>query len=414
MQGIAAPASGRLLLLAAIVLVGLNLRPFITGIGPLASDIGGQTGLGLQGIALLTLVPMFLMGVLAFAGPSLQARVGARHSIIAALAVLAIASFSRLFVSTGWQMVATAALLGLGAAVVQAMFPGVIKRHFPRHVGMVMGLYSAMLMGGGALGAQLAPLIATAAGDWHAGLAWMALPAVLALWLVARSLPEDKQGRAGANTALAFLRRPRTWLLMACFGLVNGGYSSVVAWLAPFYRDLGWTAAASGSLLAIMAVSQALAALLLPVLAGRREDRRPWLWLTLAMQAIGFAALMLRPEAAPLLWAAVLGAGLGGCFALSMIVALDHLPDPAEAGALSALMQGGGFLLAALPPWIVAVLHDLTGTFAAGWMLHLFCVALVTILYWQVSPAGYARAMGVEPAASRAVMADGTCAPEAS
>ena len=46
-----ASISDRMPLLAAIVLVGLNLRPFITGIGPLASDIGAQTGLGLQGIA---------------------------------------------------------------------------------------------------------------------------------------------------------------------------------------------------------------------------------------------------------------------------------------------------------------------------------------------------------------------------
>lgn len=106
MEHRSAPASGRALLLAAIVLVGLNLRPFITGIGPLASDISAQTGLGLQGIALLTLMPMFLMGVLAFAGPPLQVRMGARRSIVAALAVLAIASFLRLFVSTGWQMVA--------------------------------------------------------------------------------------------------------------------------------------------------------------------------------------------------------------------------------------------------------------------------------------------------------------------
>jgi MFS-type transporter involved in bile tolerance (Atg22 family) len=65
--------------------------------------------------------------------------------------------------------------------------------------------------------------------------------------------------------------------------------------------------------------------------------------------------------------AMLLGAGLGGCFAISMIVALDHLADPAEAGALSALMQGGGFLITALPPWIVAMLHDLTGSFMAGW-----------------------------------------------
>ncbi|MCJ8151103.1 MFS transporter [Shinella sedimenti] len=246
-----APVSGRLLLLAAIVLVGLNLRPFITGVGPLAAGISLQTGLDLQGLSLLTLVPMFLMGAVAFAGTALQARVGARHSILVALAVLAAASLLRLFVWTGWQMVATAALLGLGAAAVQAMFPGIMKRHFPDHVGVVMGLYATMLMGGGAVGAQLAPLIAAAAGDWHAGLAWIALPALLALWLCARSLSPDAQSVGGISKTGAPLRRPRTWLLMACFGLVNGGYSTAVAWLSPFYRDLGWSASASGSLLVV-------------------------------------------------------------------------------------------------------------------------------------------------------------------
>jgi CP family cyanate transporter-like MFS transporter len=255
-----------------------------------------------------------------------------------------------------------------------------------------------MLMGGGAVGAQVAPIVAAVAGDWHVGLALMAVPAVLALGLAAYSLPRDGNRKAEGNVAAAFLKRPRTWLLMACFGLVNGGYSTVVAWLAPYYQELGWSASASGGLLAALALCQAVAALVLPVLAGRSEDRRPWLWLTLAMQAVGFVGLALRPEAAPLLWAALLGAGLGGCFALSMIVALDHLPNPTQAGALSALMQGGGFLLAALPPWIVAVLHNATGGFFAGWMLHLACVATVTILYWRVVPASYARAMA--PAAT--------------
>ena len=391
-----APSSpSRVLLLAAVALIGLNLRPFITGVGPLAANIGAQTGLDLQGMALLTLVPILLMGVLAFAGPPLQVRVGARRSVVAALAILGLGSFLRLFVATGWELVATAALLGLGAAIVQAVFPGIVKHQFPHHVGVVMGLYSAMLMAGGALGAQVAPLIAAVAGDWQAGLAWMVVPAMLALWLALRCLPRDDAARQGDKIGAGFLGRPRVWLLMACFGLVNGGYTTVVAWLAPSYQELGWTAAASGSLLAIMAVCQALAALLLPALAGRGEDRRPWLWLTLAMQAAGFAGLALQPEAAPIMWAALLGAGLGGCFALSLIVALDHLPDPAQAGALSALMQGRGFLIAALPPWIVALLHDLTGGFRAGWILHLTCIAIVTVLCWRLAPQSYAGAMSV-------------------
>lgn len=384
--------AARALLLAAVALVGLNLRPFITGVGPLAADIGAQTGLDLQGISLLTLVPMALMGLFAFAGPFLQSRIGARRSVVASLVVLVLGSFLRLFATDGWQMVGTAALLGLGVAAIQAVFPGIVKQQFPRHVGVVMGLYSAALMGGGALGAQAAPLIAAAAGDWHAGLAWMAVPAALALVLAALYLPRDSAAGQKRTSAIVLLRRPRVWLLMACFGLVNGGYSTVVAWLAPFYREHGWSAAASGSLLAIMAVCQALAALLLPMLA-RSRDLRPWLWLTLAMQAAGFAALAFWPEAAPLASAMLLGAGLGGCFALSMIVALDHLPDPAEAGALSALMQGGGFLITALPPWIVAALHEATGSFVAGWLLHLACAVVVAALYWRVTPAGYARAM---------------------
>ncbi|MGB3289651.1 MAG: cyanate transporter [Burkholderiaceae bacterium] len=380
-------------LLAAVALIALNLRPFITGIGPLAGDIVSQTGLDLQGIALLTLVPMLLMGVFAFAGPMLQARVGSRLSMIGALVLLMLGSLLRLFTATGWQLVGTAALLGLGAAVVQAVLPGIVKQRFPGHVGVVMGLYSAMLMGGGALGAQLSPLLAEAGGDWHTGLAWMALPVAFALLLTVRSLPADQAASQGGMALAGYLRRPRVWLLMACFGLVNGGYSTMVAWLAPFYQELGWSASASGSLLAIMAVCQAVAALLFPVLARKTQDRRPWLWLTLAMQAAGFIALMLWPEAAPLAWTILLGVGLGGCFVLSLIVALDHLADPAQAGALSALMQGGGFLIAAMPPWIVAVLRDYTGGFTAGWLLHLACVAVVVVLYWRVAPASYAEAM---------------------
>ncbi|WP_019170948.1 cyanate transporter [Pseudaminobacter salicylatoxidans] len=395
-------SSTRLLLLAIVALVGLNLRPFITGVGPLAGSVGAETGLDLQGMALLTLVPMLLMGCFAFAGPSLQARLGARRAIIAALAILGLGSLLRLSASTGWQMVGTAALLGLGAAIVQAVFPGVIKRHFPRHVSVVMGLYSAMLMGGGAIGAQISPMIANISGNWHLGLAWLAIPAFLAAALAFLHLPDDGARQQRGNVAMTLLKRPRTWLLMACFGLVNGGYSTVVAWLAPAYQSHGWNSSASGGLLAIMAVCQAVSALLAPALASRSDDRRPWLWLTLAMQATGFAGLAFWPEVAPLVWAAVVGAGLGGCFALSMIVALDHLSDPAEAGALSALMQGGGFLLAAMPPWIVAVLHDLTGDFVAGWTLHLVNVAVVMVLTYRLAPRSYAYTMPAVEAAARA------------
>lgn len=384
--------AARWLPLATIALIGLNLRPFLTGVGPLAGKIDAETGLGLQGVAFLTLLPMLLMGGGAFAGPLLQRMLAPRRLVMLALVLLATGSFLRLFTSGRGLLLGTAVLCGLGAAIVQAVLPGVIKRDFPARVSIVMGLYSAMLMGGGALGAQMTPVLARATGSWRIGLSVLAAPALAALALATR-LPRDDAAHAARGTMAALLRRPRSWMLMACFGLVNGGYASAIAWLAPYYQEQGRSVAASGSLLAILAISQAGAALLLPIAARTREDRRGWLWLTLAMQGIGFAGLAFAPQAAPLVTSALLGAGLGGCFALLMIVALDHLHDPVEAGTLSALMQGGGFIVAALPSWILAALHDRTGDFVLGWLLHLGCVATVAALIALLAPAGYATAM---------------------
>ncbi len=395
----AAPAIGTParygLWLAVVVLTALNLRPFLSAIGPLTNDIAAATGLDLRGMAWLTLLPMLLMGLGAFFAPVLQQRLGARRVVLGALAVLAAGSALRAWAHGGAALIATAAVCGLGVAFVQAVFPGVIKRQFPGHVAPVMGLYSAALMGGGALGALLTPLAAQG-GNWRAALAWWAVPVLAALLLAWRALPRTAKTHAahsGPSPTRWMLRRPRTWLLMACFGLVNGGYASMVAWLAPFYQSHGWSAAASGSLVALLSVAQAAMALLLPFLAARQRDRRPWLWLSLALQAVGFAALALWPELAPRTGVVLLGAGMGGSFALSMVVVLDHLPDPAQAGALSALMQGGGFMLAAVAPWVMATLHGASGSFATGWLVQLGCVVLVAALTVRFAPQHYAKVM---------------------
>jgi len=390
-------AAGSAAMIGLVVLVGLNLRPFLTATGPLTAAILASTGMTLQGMALLTLVPMLLMGLCAFAGPAVQSAFGVRSAMLWALLLLAAGSLARRWTSDGLGLVATAAALGLGVAVVQAVFPAVLKHHFPHRLAVVTGLYSAMLMGGGALGARLSPIIAGAADDWHMGLAWLAVPALVAAIAALLVLPPAERGDdAPAISARALLRRPRMWLLMASFGLINGGYSSIIAWLPPFYQERGWSAAASGGLLAMMALAQAIAALLCPM-AARRRDRRGWLWFTMTLQAIGFAGLAAAPDLAPTLWALSVGAGLGGCFALSMVVALDHLPDAARAGALAAVMQGGGFLLAAIAPWVVALLHERSGGFVAGWVMHLANVGIVAILTVRLTPRSYERAFAGTP-----------------
>jgi CP family cyanate transporter-like MFS transporter len=382
---------------ALVVVVGINLRAFLTAPSALLANIKADTGMGYGSLALLTLLPMLLMGVGAFVTPGIQAAVGTRRGMLAAVAILMTGSLTRFFASDGLSLIVTAAICGFGVAFVQAAFPGIIKADFPTRTPAITGLYSGMLMASGALGARLTPVFVNSGFSWQAALTWPAIPAAIALCFAFRVLSDTKAAAPDSALTRMLLQRPRTWTLMAAFGLVNAGYTSMVAWLPSYYQSHGWDRSESGNLLAVMAVCQAASALALPILAGRRIDRRPWLLPTLMLQAIGFFGLAIFPELSPGLWVGVCGAGLGGGFSLTIVAALDHLPRPEQAGALVGLMQGGGFLVAALGPFATALLHGLTGSFASGWVMHFGCVAMTLFLYLRFCPNRYRDVMECGP-----------------
>lgn len=104
-----------------------------------------------------------------------------------------------------------------------------------------MGIFSACMMGGGALGASLTPQLA-ARLDWSRALALWSLPVLLAMsWLGWRvRLPATPVAvPSGGEQRLISL--PRCWLLISCFGIINSGYGIVVARLAPAYMAQGWS-----------------------------------------------------------------------------------------------------------------------------------------------------------------------------
>ena len=143
--------------LLAVVLITLNLRPFLTAPGPLGHAIQTATGMGLRMFSWLTLLPMVLMGVGTWLAPTALRRLGVRPAIAWALVAIGLGCALRLAGANAWVLVATAGLCGAGVALVQGILPGLIKRQSPQRMAMMMGLYSAALMGGGALSAQLSP-----------------------------------------------------------------------------------------------------------------------------------------------------------------------------------------------------------------------------------------------------------------
>jgi CP family cyanate transporter-like MFS transporter len=405
----------------AIVAVGLTLRPTLTSISPLLPQIRAATGMTYPVAALLTSLPVLAMGAGAFAASGLTRRVGERRGVLLGLAALALACGVRFVADDTATMIATALASGIGIAIIQALLPGIVKANYSAaRMTAMMGLYSAALMGGGGLGAAISPWAARDAGDWRVGLGiWLGVvcAAALAWWraplvrtavtsatspaTTAKDLRAASQAAServasaadGVPSMRDLLRKRRAWTLAVYFGLINCTYTTMVAWLPPFYQQHGMSATRSGALLAALTACQVVAALTLPWLARRRVDRRRWLTLALAATLGGLVGLALAPVTAAWAWIGAIGFGLGGTFSLGLVLALDHHTHPRHAAALAAFMQGVGFCIAALAPFVAGAVLDLTGSFTPSWIGLIGLNVALIALTWRFDPAGYASAL---------------------
>ncbi|SNS47092.1 MULTISPECIES: MFS transporter [unclassified Azospirillum] len=364
--------AGTALAIAGMLLLGLNLRPALAAIGPLLDLIQPDTGLSSTGASLLTVLPIVAMGVFSMAGGMLRRLLGERGGITLGAALVALACLLRAAPLGGLAMLGTALLAGIGIALVQALLPATIKRRHPDQVGRMMGLYTTSIMGGASIAAASAAGLSEWLG-WNGALSFWAVPAALALvlWLVSSGDVPGASGRVTASAAapVNWWSRRRTWLLLAFFGIGTGAFTLVLAWLPPFYTQLGWDRAAAGYLMAGVTMTEVVAGLTVSAVIGRFPDRRGPVFLVLSLLIGGLLCLMLAPAALAMPACILVGLGIGSLFPLSMILAMDQSENPADAGALLSIVQGGGYLIASLMPllagWLRDQFADLTWAWAA-------------------------------------------------
>ncbi len=128
--------------------------------------------------ALLTALPVIAMGVLALAAGWVDRYIGQKRSIALSLLIIAAGALLREIAPNSGLLLTSALAGGIGIGIIQAAIPAVIKHLFPRRTPLVMGLWSAALMGGGGLGAAFTPWLASHSAARHDALARWALPAL--------------------------------------------------------------------------------------------------------------------------------------------------------------------------------------------------------------------------------------------
>lgn len=390
MENVRVTARPAVWLMLGIVLVALNLRPSMAAVGPLLSAIRGDIALSFSVASLLTMLPVMAMGLAMFFGIGISQRLGEQRTILMSLAIIGLATVARLFVDSAAELIVSAVLAGFGIALIQALMPALIKSRFPDNVALCMGLYVTSIMGGAAIAASFAPLVMLRTGSWRIGLAiWagLALLALLFWWAQQANTPRYPAPAAKQS----FFTHSRAWLLAIFFGLGTASYTCVLAWLAPYYVEKGWSEQNAGLLLGFLTTMEVISGLVVPAIANRSRDRRVVLMALLGLIIAGFSGLILSPQHFSLLWPCLLGLGIGGLFPMSLIVSLDHLDNPQRAGALTAFVQGIGYLIAGLSPLMAGLIRDQLGSFEWAWWSLTAVMVVMLLMVRRFDPRHYAR-----------------------
>lgn len=357
------------LLLLGLVLVALNLRPALSSMAPMLSDVSKSLGLSAAKAGLLTTLPVLCLGLFAPLAPILARRFGSERVVLGILLTLAGGIILRSsFGEAG--LFAGSVLSGASIGIIGVLLPGIVKRDFAKQAGTMTGVYTMALCLGAAMAAgSTVPLSQYFDNSWAMGLGFWIIPALLAavFWL-----PQARQGHGLHQVAYrvrGLLRDPLAWQITLYMGLQSSLAYIVFGWLPSILIGRGLSPTQAGLLLSGSIMVQLISALTAPWLATRGKDQRLAILVVMLLTLGGLFGCLYGPLDGLWGWAIVLGLGQGGTFSLALTLIVLRSRDAHVAANLSSMAQGFGYTLASLGPFAVGIVHDVTGGWnAVGWI----------------------------------------------
>lgn len=327
-------------------------------------------GLGPGAVGALTALPGLLFGAVGALAVGLARRLGMTVAITLGLAVVTLGLLGRAVTGNAGLFLALTVLALGGMAIGNVLVPAWIKRHAGSGGVRLMTIYSTGLTLGGALAAALVAPIGQVSGlGWRAGLGVWGLVAALALlpWaLVAlREHRDPGDHRASAARPSGRLTRsPTAVALTALFGIQSMNAYVQFGWLPQIYRDAGLSATHAGLLVSLLTAVGIIGSLLMPTVIARSRTLAPWMVAFGAFVVGGYGGLLVAPSAAPWLWAVLLGVA-GWAFPTAIALINARTRDPSVTAQLSGFVQPIGYVLAALGPLAVGIVHGATPSWTA-------------------------------------------------
>lgn len=387
------PRRDQILLITGIILIGFNLRPALSGVGPLIAMIRESTGLSNSMLGLLTTLPLVAFGVLSTLTPLFTRRFGIEKTLSGALLLLTVGIVLRAFGYIPLLFLGTI-LLGIAIAFGNVLLPALVKRDFDKRSGFMTSLYSGMMGVGAALAAGLSvPIAESFPGSWKTSLGVWGLFSFLAflVWISQNKFSVPTNSKRSFKKAMKDLgSNSLAWNVALFLGLQSIAFYVILAWLPDILISKGFSSSEAGWYLSLSQVTGVLGSVLVPVIAAKKDDQRKYISALIFLEALSLIGLWLGTNATVFLWVSGIGFSLGGSFGLALLFIVLRSSDSETATELSGMSQSIGYLLAATGPILIGAVFDITGNWDTA--LYILFMILFFKLYTGLK-AGKAQAI---------------------
>lgn len=369
------------LIVGAIFLVSINLRPAVTSVGPLLNTIQKDLGISSTMMSLLTSVPVFCMGLFAPLAVPFNKALGYKWSVNLLLIGIGIATGARLFFTSFTALIITSFVAGLCIAIISPMLNAYIKEKFADNMGPVIGVYSLAIGFGAMISAGFTGVFYERfQNSWPAALSIWGVLAFIAIIVWSMAIPE-KQPQEVKATISEVGRNPwklkTTWIIMLFFGIQTSLFFSLTTWLAPIAMEQGMGLVVAGSVITAMSIVQMVGNIIIPSLINKFGTVTLWLKALTVIGAIGTAFLFIDAQWSIWVAAVILGIALSGLFPIGLLLPLQEAKNDTEANSFSSMVLSGGFMMSAIVPLLIGIVYDAAGThFISKWLLVVLCVIM--------------------------------------
>ena len=364
--------------LASVVLITTLLRPPVAAVGPILSDLQASLGISQSQAGLLASLPVLCFGFGAFAGPWLVRRFGLTHAFTIIIVVILLTLVLRVWFGFVPLLLLTV-LLALAIAVSNVLFPTLIRAEFPNRIAGMTALYTALLALFASVAASASVPLLNATGDWRWALALWAIPALLALvaWYFntrGNELTAEPDIAVTTSDRHVWVH-PITWSLVAFFGFQSLNFYAILNWLPAILQSKGFDQAAAGGLLGLTTMVGIPTGLLVTANLKRFKSM-PWLVFSISLITAAGFGLLVFSGALAIVGCVLAGIGLASSFPISLALVAMKANNKDQTTLLSAVVQGFGYLIAAVGTFAVGLTFELTGTWLLG-VVSLAAIALV-------------------------------------